>query len=109
MLKAIVIVMGILAACLFNIESASEHHYLKNTAIDEEDLQKLYKVNKEMSIICNVIISLDIIVALFADLSFTMNLVNDFGKLMTIIGILFMYCIIVKRYLDFNKQIKTID
>lgn len=109
MLRTIVIMMGILAACLFNIESASEHHYLKNTAIDEEGLQKLYRVNKQMSIICNTIISLDIIVALFADLTFTASFVNDFGKLMTVIGILFMYCVIVKRYLDFNRQIKTID
>lgn len=109
MLKAIVIVVGILAAFLFNIESVSEHHYLKNTAIDEEDLQKLYRVNKQMSIICNTIISIDIIVALFADLTFTMDFVSDFGKLMTVIGIMFVYCVIVKRYLDFNNQIKTID
>lgn len=109
MLKAIVIVVAILAACLFNIEYASEHHYLKNTAIDEEDLQKLYRVNKQMSIICNTIISIDIIVALFADLTFTMDFVSDLGKLMTVIGIMFVYCVIVKRYLDFNNQIKTID
>ena len=46
---------------------------------------------------------------IFADLTFTMDFVSDFGKLILVIGIMFVYCVIVKRYLDFNNQIKTID